>query len=233
MHPLSSTPRVRITAGFSTPGGYQCEAEPTWLEQPPPATMLQSTQLLPLPMGSSAPALRRISRDACVLMLLLHQSPVQTDASDSFLCPEQLELRRLLASTLHPRFLHCAARLRLLCRADPSFIVLRYTDAVPDEQKKDFVDNTILAQPKHEKIMQTLPPSDETDVSGKYNSVPQTCCQGSRPTRSSFFCGDCARSSFSAVTVRRPWRPRLLGYRHLFECKLSSDETDQLLSGGR
>ena len=52
----------------------------------------------------------------------------------------------------------------MVCR----LIVLRYTDH-PDEQEKDFVDNTILAQPKQEKIMQTLPPSD-ADVS-KYNSV--------------------------------------------------------------
>ena len=38
-----------------------------------------------------------------------------------------------------------------------------------------------------------------------------------------FFCGDCAPVLD---------RPRLVGFRHLFECKLSSDETDQLLPGG-
>ena len=48
-------------------------------------------------------------------------------------------------------------------------IMLRYTDT-PDEQEKGFVGNTILlAQPRPEEIMQTLPPSD-TDVS-KYISV--------------------------------------------------------------
>ena len=39
----------------------------------------------------------------------------------------------------------------------PIIIVLRYTDH-PDEQEKDYVDNTILTQPKQEKIMQTLQP---------------------------------------------------------------------------
>ena len=53
----------------------------------------------------------------------------------------------------------------LVCR----LIVLRYTDR-PDEQEKGFVGNTILlAQPKPEEIMQSLPPSD-ADVS-KYMSV--------------------------------------------------------------
>ena len=48
----------------------------------------------------------------------------------------------------------------MVCR----LVVLRYTNH-PDEQEKDIVDNTILsAQPKQEKIMQTLPPSD-ADVS--------------------------------------------------------------------
>ena len=65
MHPLSSTPRVRITAGFSTPGGYQCDAEPTWLQQPPPVTMLQSTQLLPLPMVLSSRLAPHIQRRLC------------------------------------------------------------------------------------------------------------------------------------------------------------------------
>ena len=53
----------------------------------------------------------------------------------------------------------------MVCR----LIVLRYTDT-PDEQEKGFVGNTILlAQPRPEEIMQTLPPS-EADVS-KYMSV--------------------------------------------------------------
>ena len=53
----------------------------------------------------------------------------------------------------------------MVCR----LIVLRYTDS-PDEQEKGFVGNTILlAQPRPEEIMQTLPPS-EPDVS-KYMSV--------------------------------------------------------------
>ena len=37
--------------------------------------------------GPQLPPLRRISTNACVHMLLLHQSPVQTDASDSFFVP--------------------------------------------------------------------------------------------------------------------------------------------------
>ena len=50
-----------------------------------------------------------------------------------------------------------------------ALIVLRYTDT-PDEQEKGFVGNTILlAQPRPEEIMQTLPPA-EVDVS-KYISV--------------------------------------------------------------
>ena len=53
----------------------------------------------------------------------------------------------------------------MVCR----LFVLRYT-ASPDEQEKGFVGNTILlAQPRPEETMQTLPPSD-TDVS-KYISV--------------------------------------------------------------
>ena len=53
----------------------------------------------------------------------------------------------------------------MVCR----LIVLRYTDA-PDEQEKGFVGNTILlAHPRPEEIMQTLPPS-EADVS-MYMSV--------------------------------------------------------------
>ena len=53
----------------------------------------------------------------------------------------------------------------MVCR----LIVLRYTDN-PDEHEKSFVGNTILlAQPKPQEIMQTLPPS-EADVS-KYMSV--------------------------------------------------------------
>ena len=65
MHPLFSTPRVRITAGLSTPGGYQCGAEPTWLQQPPPVTMLQSTQLLPLPMSLSSRLAPHIQKQLC------------------------------------------------------------------------------------------------------------------------------------------------------------------------
>ena len=86
----------------------------------------------------------------------MRQSSVQTDAGDAFLCPEQLELGHPLYRDLSIATETLLGLAIMVCR----LIVLRATDN-PDEQEKGFVGNTILlAQPRPEEIMQTLPPSD-------------------------------------------------------------------------